>query len=116
MHPQLLGRDVGRRGGERLDVGGDRPEKLGLGHVLVAGVAAHREIGAVELKRKAGFDDRLVLGPHRLDEVGEIGLMARIELVRLERGDEAGAGRVHERGDAVAVRLERAPEAADIVV
>jgi hypothetical protein len=65
---------------------------------------------------KPGRDDRLVLGPHRVDEVGEVGLVRGVELVRLERGDQPRAGRVHERGDAVAVLVERRAEAADVVV
>ena len=66
-------------------------EELGLVQVLVAGVARHREVGAVELELEAGRGDRLVFGPHRLDEVGEIGLVARIEMVGLEGGDQARA-------------------------
>jgi hypothetical protein len=116
VHSHGLGGYARGRGVERLDVGGDGAKELGFAEVLVAGVAAHREVGAVELELEAGGDDRLVLGPHRRDEVGKVGLVRGVELVRLERGDQPRAGRVHERRGPVAAPVERGSEAADVVV
>ena len=57
----------------------------------------HGEVGAIELQHEPGRGDRLVFLLHRRAHRFDIGLVGGIELVGLERGDEAGRGRGHER-------------------
>ena len=64
--------------------------------VGVLDVAAHAEVGAVDLQHEAGGGDRLVLVAHRLGDGEEIGLVSRIVLVAEEQRDDAGRGGAHE--------------------
>ena len=50
-----------------------------------AGVARHREIGAVELQHEAGGDDRFVFGRIAVGDRFEIGFVRRVVVVRLEQ-------------------------------
>ena len=114
VHAQLLGRNVGGCGIERFDIGFRDLEEVFFRHVLISGVTGHREVGAVELQIEAGGCDGLIFWAHRGDEIGQIGFMARIILVGLEGGDEAGGGRVHEAGHGLA--RHGFLEAADILM
>ena len=59
-------------------------------------MARHRQIGAVELEREAGGDDRLVLRLHRLADRLDVLLVGREVVVALEGGDETWRGGVEE--------------------
>ena len=60
--------------------------------VLVVDVAAHREVGAIELDDGAGRGDRLVLVLHRVGDGEDVGLVAWVVLVLEEERDDAGRG------------------------
>ena len=96
MKPHALGRDVAHRVVQHLDMLRRALQEFLLAQVLKAGVMRHGEIGAIELQREARVIDRLVFRLHRRGDGFDIGLMRRIEIVRLERGDETGRRRGHE--------------------
>ena len=67
-----VGGDVAQRVVDRLDVATARLDEHLVGLVAVHDVAAHREVGRVDLQHEAGVDDALVLGLHRLGERVEV--------------------------------------------
>ena len=91
------GGDVGERVVERLDVHPGAFAEFREAQVRILDVAAHGEVGAVDLQHDAGFGDRLVFLAHRLGDREQIRLLARVVVVAEEQRDDAGRGRAHER-------------------
>ena len=58
----------------------------------VLDVAAHRQVGAVDLQDEARLGDGLVLVAHRLGDREQVLLVAAVVLVAEEEGDDAGGG------------------------
>ena len=75
---------------ERLDVQLRLLAPLGNGQVGVLDVAAHAEVGAVDLQHDAGLRDRLVLLAHRIGDREEVRLLGRVVLVAEEQRHDAG--------------------------
>jgi hypothetical protein len=67
-----------------------------VGLVAVHDVAAHGQVGRVDLQVEAGLDDALVLGLHRLGDGVEVLVGRVVVLVGLEEGDDARRRGVHE--------------------
>ena len=61
VHPHLLGRDIPHRVVERLDMQPRLPAELLERQIDELDVAAHPEVGTIELQDEAGAGDRLVL-------------------------------------------------------
>ena len=97
MQPRRTGRHIRQRVVERLDLLFGLLEEFRFGQILEAGVARHREVGAVELHHDAGAGDGLVFLPHGIGDGADIGGVGRIVAIGLERGDHARGGRRHER-------------------
>ena len=96
MHAQLLGRDVGERVVERLDVQRGALAEFVEVEVGVLDVPAHGEVGTVDLQDEAGLGDGLVFVAHRVGDGEEIGLVVLVVLVAEEQRDHAGRRRAHE--------------------
>ena len=92
MQPHGLGRNIGHRMVERLDVEPHLVAEFGESEPGILDVPAHREVGAVELQDETGVDDSLVFRPHRLGDRREIALFARIMAVMEEQRDETRRG------------------------
>ena len=82
---------------DRLDVPSRAGHEFPVRAVAVHDVAAHRQVRCVDLQAKAGGDDRLVLGLHRLADRLEILVERVVILVGLEQRDDPGGRCVHER-------------------
>eukprot|EP00966_Prymnesium_polylepis_P229121 5301926-Prymnesium_polylepis.1 len=96
VHAHPLGRD--RRDGlvHHPDVRRRDLLEVGEAHVTEARVAAHREVGAVDLQREAGGGDRLVLRLHRRAERLHV-LGVVVEVIVVEKvGQRAGRRRREE--------------------
>ena len=78
---------------ERLDVQLGDLAKLGRAGAGELDVAAHREVGAIDLQQEARAMDRVVLDLHRVGERGDIGLVRRVVRVAEELRDHAGRRR-----------------------
>jgi hypothetical protein len=59
----------------------------------VLNVAAHGEIGTIDLQHDAGIGDRLVFLAHRLGDREQVRLLARVIVVAEEQRDDAGRRR-----------------------
>ena len=95
VHAHLRLVDVHERLVHRRDVKCEDVAELVVGRLGEARVAAHCEVGAVDLQHDAARRDRLVLGPHRVGErVDERRIVGRAEVAVLaEAGERAGRGR-----------------------
>ena len=80
---------VAQRLVDGVDVDGGALDEDLVGLVAVHDVAAHGEVGRVDLQVEAGLDDALVLGLHRLGDGVEVLVGAVVVLVGLEEGDDA---------------------------
>src|SRR5581483_12256644 len=60
-------------------------------------MAAHREIGAIELEQESRTMDRVVLALHRVCERGDVGLVGRVMIVAEELRDHTGRGSADKR-------------------
>ena len=96
VHPQLLGRDVAQRVVERGDVHADALAELLERKVGELHVAAHREVGAIDLQRDPGRGDRLVFVAQALGEREDVFLVAGVVLVGEEQRGHPGRGGGHE--------------------
>ncbi len=67
-----------------------------VGLVAVGDVAAHRQVGRVDLQVEARRDDRLILGAHRRGDRLEVRIGRGVVLVGQEQRDHARRRRVHE--------------------
>ena len=76
---------------------------------------AESEIRRVDLQGQARRCDCLVFRAHRGAEVPHIGLVIRVEVGRLELGDNAGRGGIHEPGGITRL-VERAAEPDNVLV
>ncbi len=90
MQPDAFGRHVAQRMVQHLDMARGKLQVLLLAPRLVHGVAAHAEIGRVDLDQDAGLGDLLVFRPHGLGDGFEILVLGLVEVVRLEERDHAG--------------------------
>ncbi len=90
VHAQLLGRNVGDRVVERLDVHLRLLAPLRKGEVGVLDVPSHAQVRAVDLEDEAGLRDRLVLLPHRIGDREQVRLLGGIVLVAEEERHDAG--------------------------
>jgi hypothetical protein len=88
----LVGRDPGQRVVERLDVQAGHATELLQAQPGVLDVAAHGQVGAVDLQHEPRPRDRLVLVPHRLRDGGQVRLVAAVVLVAEEERDHPGRG------------------------
>src|SRR5688500_8891569 len=93
----------------------DRFEIVLVRTVLEHHVATQAEVGAVELEDQSSLDDRLVFRSHRFGERFEIGIVAWVEIVRLEQRYDPWGGCVHEPWRASVSRSSRG-KSADIVL
>ena len=64
--------------------------------VGVLDVAAHAEVGAVDLQDEAGLGDGLVFVAHRVGDGVDVGLVVLVVVVAEEQRHHAGRGRAHE--------------------
>ncbi len=116
MHAHAIGGNIGRGRVQGFDIGLSRAQESLFRHILVAGVARHRQIGAVELQVETGGGNRFIFGPHRRDQIRQIGFVAGIESVGLKRRDQARRRGIHEAARALAVTVQRGPEAANVIM
>ncbi len=92
VHPRLLGRHARQRVVQRVDVQARHLPELLQAEVGELDVAAHAEVGTVDLEHEARGGDGLVLLAHRLGDGEQIGLVARIVVVVEEQRDDTGRG------------------------
>ena len=90
MHTRLVGRDVGQRVVERLDVQAGHGPKFVEAQRSELDVPPHREIRAVDLENEPGPGHRLVLVFHRVGDGEEVRLVGRVVVVAKEEGHDAG--------------------------
>ena len=93
VHAQLLRGDVAHGVVQRLDVNLEDLAEFGEARVLIMDVAAHREIGAVELHMAPDAAIVSYSWLHRFGDGEDVGLVARIIFVLEEEGDHAGRRR-----------------------
>ena len=113
VHANPLGRDVSQRVVQHLDVERGQAQELVDAAVAIHRVPAHGEVRCVDLQEPAAGGDRLVLDAHRLGQRLQVGVLRRVEVVRLEQRDDPGRGRVHERLDRPAL-AHRATQVVEI--
>ena len=89
VQPDALGRNIRERLIQRLDVHLRIAEKLRVVHVLEARVAAHREIGTIDLQEESRANDLFVLGPHGAGDGRDVRLVGSVVSIGMEDPDRA---------------------------
>src|SRR5713226_8325516 len=77
MHAHALGRNARERMVEHLDMELDRLAEVGEGQILELDMAAHREVGTVDLHNESSLVNRVILDAHRVAKRTDISLVAR---------------------------------------
>src|SRR5262245_32752207 len=90
VHPHPVGRNIGDRCIQRIDMDLGAAQELGVVQVLEARVPAHRKVRAVDLQNEAGPDDVLVLHAHRRTDRVHVGFVRSVVLVRVKDANRAG--------------------------
>ena len=96
MHADALRGHIAQRVVQRLHLQVGIAQKLGVVHVTKLDMAAHGQVGRVNLQVQPGCHNRLVFGGHGVSQRLQILLVAGVVFVGLEHGDHAGGGAVHE--------------------
>ena len=96
MHAHAFGRHIAERVVERLDMARGAREIGSVVGALVHHMASEAEIWAINLKHKTRRDDRFVFGTHGFRERFQIGVVAWIMFIRVEKRDNAGRSGIHE--------------------
>src|SRR5260370_28100569 len=77
MHAHAIRRNARERMVEHLDMELDRLAEVREGQILELDVAAHREVGTVNLHNESSLVNRVILHAHRLAKRAAINLVAR---------------------------------------
>ena len=93
VHADAIGRHVAQRMVQHLDVPRREADEVVLGARPVHRVAAHRHVRRVDLQQQPRLRKALVFGAHPLGNRFEIGVLRRVEVVRLEQRDRSRARR-----------------------
>src|SRR5208282_6127361 len=96
VHAELLGWNVCERVVERLDVQAQALAEFLERETCILDMAAHGQIGAIDLQHDAGLGHRLVLVAHGVRNGEEIRLLARVMVVPEEERYHTRRGGTHE--------------------
>jgi len=115
VQAKSIGRDVAERVIERFHVGRGDLQELRVAQVGKRQVAAHRQVGTIDLEHEARAMNCVVLVLHHVGQPRQVGLATWIVLVLQEVGDDAGRGGGHERLGRLRF-FQREPEVLDVLL
>ena len=95
VHPHAVGGNVAERVVEGFNLHFSITHKFGVVYIAEFDVAAHRQIGAVNLQNQASGVNRFVFDFHHVRQRLQIIFVRFVILIGLENGDDARRGGVH---------------------